>query len=140
MAGKAELKSLDIIYNPVIGFSSYSDHLFFTGLMRNLLSNAIKFTHRGKSIRIAIAQINTGFYEVTIADEGTGIPEDKIYNLFYNTNKYISIGTEGEPSSGLGLVLCREYAEKQGGRIWVESTLGAGSTFHFTIPQRLNGF
>ena len=140
VAAKADIKSLSIIYNPAMGFSTYSDHHFFTGLMRNLLSNALKFTHRGKSIRIGIEQINTGFYEITVADEGTGIPEDKILNLFHNTNKYISSGTEGEPSSGLGLVLCREYAEKQGGRIWVESKLGEGSTFHFTIPLRINEF
>jgi signal transduction histidine kinase len=72
--------------------------------------------------------------EISFNDTGIGISEEDLENLFIIGSSVISKGTEGELSTGLGLILCKEFVEKHGDRIRVTSQLGKGSTFHFTIP------
>jgi len=100
----------------------------------NLLSNAIKFTPEGGRIEVG-AVPKDGFVEVSVSDTGTGIaPEDqeKVFEEF----RQVGTAAKKIEGTGLGLTLCRKFVELHGGRIWVKSELGQGSTFTFTIPMR----
>jgi len=102
-------------------------------VLRNLISNAIKFTNLNGKIDIyAVKEDN--FITITVSDNGVGM-NDETRNSLFNISSYITTkGTAGEKGSGLGLVLCKEFVEKLGGKIWVESELGKGSNFKFTLP------
>lgn len=103
-------------------------------VMRNLLSNALKFTEAGGEISVAASE-EEGLARVTVADNGVGIPGEKLKAIF-NTGKYNSTpGTAGEKGTGLGLSLCRELIEMHKGSIWVESAEGKGSRFIFEVPR-----
>jgi two-component system sensor histidine kinase/response regulator len=103
-------------------------------VIRNLISNAIKYTHEGGSIVIdsVLKQDN---YEISIADNGIGIKPENIAKLFRIDVNYSTHGTADETGTGLGLVLCKEFVTRNGGKIWVESEFGKGSTFRFTLPK-----
>ncbi len=110
-----------------------ADRDMLKAILRNLLNNALKFTGSGGFVSIhAVTSKN----KITIAvkDTGIGIPKNDIDKLFRIDIKYTKIGTNEERGTGLGLLLCKEFVEKHGGRIWVESTEGKGSEFKFTIP------
>ena len=113
-----------------------ADADMLNGILRNLISNAIKFTPMGGEIEVGISPTESNrFITIYVKDSGIGIPPkiiDKLFTLGENTSRP---GTDGESSSGLGLILAKEFAEKHGGRIWVESELGNGSTFYFTLPK-----
>ena len=102
-------------------------------VLRNLISNAIKFTNCNGFVSIFAYQ-KDGFIEIHIQDSGIGIPTEKIPCLFRIDKNISTNGTAGETGTGLGLLLCKELVEKQGGRIWAESELGKGSVFKFTLP------
>ena len=104
-------------------------------IFRNLLANAIKFTPKGGSIKLASHKDDHGFVQISIQDNGIGMPEEITENLFKINKKVSRPGTEQEPSTGLGLILCKEFIEKHGGKIWVESMPHKGSTFYFTLPS-----
>ena len=111
-----------------------ADELRFKQVVLNLLSNAVKFTPDGGSVTVA-TRIVDGDLLVTVADTGIGIaPEDRerIFESFQQGPR----GTSTQEGTGLGLTLCRRIVELMGGRIWLETELGAGSTFGFTIPVR----
>jgi len=100
----------------------------------NLLSNAIKFTPEGGRIEVG-ASLQDGFVEISVGDTGIGIaPEDqeKVFEEF----RQVGIAAKRVEGTGLGLTLCRKFVELHGGRIWVQSQIGAGSTFTFSIPAR----
>lgn len=103
-------------------------------ILRNLLSNAIKFTPHSGKISISSLVSSKGFVEISVKDNGIGIPQEISDNLFQLTKGVSRPGTDKEPSTGLGLILCKELVEKHGGKIWVESKEGVGSTFTFTMP------
>jgi signal transduction histidine kinase len=104
-----------------------------TTVVRNLISNAIKFTPPGGTITLnAISRDNE--VVVSIADNGVGMSQEIIAKLFRIDTKYTTKGTAEEKGTGLGLILCKEFIEKNGGRIWVESEPGRGSVFYFTLP------
>lgn len=103
-------------------------------VLRNLISNAIKFTPSGGSIILDSRVEDSSFVEISISDSGIGMPENIKENLFKIDKKVSRPGTNHEPSTGLGLILCKELVEKHGGNIWVESSEGKGSKFHFTLP------
>ena len=101
----------------------------------NLLSNAIKFTPEGGRIEVA-AVPRDGLVEVSVSDTGVGIaPEDQ--EAVFEEFRQVGTAEKKAEGTGLGLTLCRKFVELHGGRIWVKSQLGAGSTFTFTIPVRL---
>jgi len=102
-------------------------------VVRNLITNAIKFTPAGGSIWIE-SEEKSDSLEIAITDSGIGISSEIQDKLFRLESKITSEGTDGEVGSGLGLVLCKEFVEKHDGHIWVESSLGEGSSFKFTIP------
>jgi signal transduction histidine kinase len=117
------------------------DKNLISSVLRNLLSNAIKFTPKNGKVFIHAFKSQDSI-EICVKDTGIGIPEDIGNNIFRIDVKYTREGTEQEKGTGLGLLLCREFVEKHGGRIWVESKLGEGSEFKFTIPLKkavLNG-
>lgn len=102
-------------------------------IFRNLLSNAIKYTNKGGEIEInAIPQKD--LILISVKDNGIGINKENLGKLFRIDAQFSMAGTEKEQGTGLGLILCNEFAERQGGKLWVESEPGEGSTFFFTLP------
>lgn len=115
----------------------YADSNMLSSVIRNLVSNSIKFTPRGGKIEIFADSLSNNQIKVTIRDNGIGMSENFLHKLFKldeNTNR---IGTEKEPSTGLGLVLSKDFIEINGGEIWVESNTDHGSSFYFTL-QKMN--
>lgn len=102
-------------------------------VIRNLLSNASKFSTKNDKI-IFNATVENDEVILSVKDSGIGIPEKIIDKLFVIGEKTSRKGTDDEPSSGLGLILCKEFVEKNNGKIWVESKEGIGSTFFFSVP------
>lgn len=105
-------------------------------IVRNLVSNAVKFTDSGGEVSVSAVNGQDGSVIIRVSDTGIGMPGEILDKLFKLTEKTNRPGTSGEPSSGLGLLLCKEFVEKHGGKIWVESEEGKGSTFILTIPGR----
>jgi signal transduction histidine kinase len=104
-------------------------------ILRNFISNAIKFSQPGSAVRIYSSN-EDGKINISVEDTGIGIPENVIESLFRIDKSTTSLGTEGEKGTGLGLILCRELAEKNDGNISVKSKLGSGSVFSVSIPAR----
>ncbi|MCF8227563.1 MAG: tetratricopeptide repeat-containing sensor histidine kinase [Bacteroidales bacterium] len=109
------------------------DRNMMATIVRNLLANAIKFTAEGGNIKIESGVENQS-YTYCVVDNGIGIKKEKINTLFTFDENKTSRGTNNEKGTGLGLIICKEFVEKQGGRIRVESEEGKGSRFCFTIP------
>jgi len=114
----------------------FADDAMFNSILRNILSNALKFTPKGGNVTLTAKSIVGGMVEVSIADSGIGMTEILLKKLFKIGEKVGRKGTEDEESTGLGLLLCKEFVEKHGGRIWVESEAGKGSKFSFSIPKK----
>lgn len=104
-------------------------------IFRNLVSNALKFTHPGGSVVITAQPVSEEEIRVSVRDTGIGMNKEMMQKLFQINEQVSRIGTEGESSSGLGLIICKEFAEKQGGRISAESEESKGSIFHVTLRQ-----
>ena len=102
-------------------------------VLRNLISNAIKFTNNEGLVSINVIKNETDI-EIQISDSGIGIAPENIPHLFLIDKNISTPGTNNEKGTGLGLILCKELIEKQGGKIWVESNSGIGTTFNFTLP------
>ena len=105
--------------------------------MRNLISNAIKFTKPGGNI-IVKTNAEHEYCTITIEDNGCGIPSGDIEKIFSIGDHISTNGTNDEKGSGLGLILCKEFVNKNGGKIWAESEVKVGSKFNFTLPLTNN--
>lgn len=115
--------------------SIIADENMITTVLRNLISNAIKFTNNGGNIVVSSnKQASSNLLEISIEDTGVGIPKDKICDLFRIDTNISTPGTEEETGTGLGLILCKEFVEKNNGEIWVESAVDKGSKFIFALP------
>jgi len=110
----------------------YADEEMIRIVLRNLISNAIKFTKKNGEVRLHAAT-NGNLMNVSVTDTGVGISASDINSIFSFEAKSTH-GTAHEKGTGLGLILCKEFIEKNGGKIWVESSLGKGSVFSFTVP------
>jgi len=119
------------IHSPVFAFA---DKNMMMTVIRNLISNAIKFTHEGGEINIS-ASAKENDIEIAVKDNGIGIEENDIEKLFTIDQNIVRLGTSEEKGTGLGLLLCKEFIEKNRGRIWVESKVGKGTGFYFTVPK-----
>jgi signal transduction histidine kinase len=117
---------------------AYADYSMVNTVVRNLISNALKFTDAGGSITVSAVSENQ-HVEVTVSDTGCGIDDEGVAKIFRIDTTYTNIGTAGERGTGLGLILCQELIEQNGGHIWVESEVGKGTIFRFTVPQKLIG-
>jgi len=111
----------------------FSDLNMLKTIIRNLISNAIKFTNPGGQIFVSASKKDT-FVEIAVSDNGVGMDEATRNKLLNPDTHETALGTAGEKGSGLGLMLCKEFVEKQGGEIWVQSVLGKGSVFRFSLP------
>ncbi|RKZ49388.1 MAG: hypothetical protein DRR16_26330 [Candidatus Parabeggiatoa sp. nov. 3] len=112
----------------------FADENMLNTIIRNLLSNAIKFTPEKGSIEIGCCE-KEAHVEIAIKDTGVGINSQDIKKLFRMDISYSTQGTGQEKGTGLGLILCQEFVEKHGGKIWVDSELGKGSRFYITFPH-----
>jgi PAS domain S-box-containing protein len=134
---QADHKNILLSINIPLYTKVFCDIDMISTIFRNLISNAIKFTHKGGIIEIGIVQSenhqNLSFVQIFVKDFGIGIPNEILLDLFRIDKKVSRPGTEKESSSGIGLILCKEFVEKHGGKIWVESEEGKGSTFYFTL-------
>ena len=131
----ADNKKIEIFNEIVPGMLVFSDSNILQTVIRNLLSNAVKFTPKGGQVNLSAKPVENQRIEFSITDTGIGMNENMVENLFRVDIQTNREGTEGEPSTGLGLLLCKEFIEKNGGNIRVESKVGKGSTFIFTIPD-----
>ncbi|MEN8202050.1 MAG: two-component regulator propeller domain-containing protein [Bacteroidota bacterium] len=113
---------------------AYGDRDMINSVIRNLMTNAVKFTERDKKVEIKVSPKDQEL-EVSIIDEGVGIEQENMKRLFRIDEKFKSTGTAGEKGTGLGLIICREFVEKNGGEIKVRSKPGEGTTFSFTLPM-----
>jgi PAS domain S-box-containing protein len=127
-------KEIKIITNIHTNLTALADFNMLGSTIRNLVSNAIKFTKRGGFVQINAKPIQNNQIEISVKDSGIGMNEPMLGNLFRIDGNINRTGTEGEPSTGLGLIICKEFTEAQGGKLWVESEEGKGSAFYFTLP------
>lgn len=131
-SASANKKGISIINEVDTSLKVYSDKNMLDTVLRNLISNAMKFTNAHGEIKIK-AKRHNNLIEVTVSDNGIGISPDIREKLFKIDQKVTTIGTGEEKGTGLGLILCKEFIESQGGNIWIESEHGKGSDFIFTI-------
>jgi len=133
----SELKNIKLQLTIEKSLKVFGDRNMLDTLLRNLISNAIKFTPKGGEISInaAATEKDPLLTRISIQDNGVGISEEKQTKLFKISEEVITKGTEEETGTGLGLILCKEFVEKQGGEIWIKSKEGKGTTVYFTIPN-----
>jgi signal transduction histidine kinase len=135
--GLAEQKRISLKFDYPPDLKIFADPLLIETVLRNLVGNAIKFTNEGGAIEIkACKQVDQVF--VSVSDNGIGLSEEEIQSLFRIDSKVKRRGTNNEDGSGIGLILCKEFVEKNNGTIWAESVHGKSSTFKFTIPAAIN--
>lgn len=130
----AENKGVQIIVPDIPGFSVVCDPNMIAVVLRNLLMNAIKFSYSGTHIEIGFEE-RAGTVSVSVKDSGTGMSEQVSSGLFKLAGNVTRTGTANEQGTGLGLILCKEFVEKNNGAIRVESELSKGSTFYITLPK-----
>jgi PAS domain S-box-containing protein len=135
LSESARKKRIGLIFSVPDELDAFVDNHMFDAVIRNLVSNAIKFTPAGGKVNVTAGYNNEHSIEVIISDNGIGMTPELKNKLFMISEKTNRNGTEGELSTGLGLLLCKEFIEKHGGKIWVESEVGKGSVFSFTIPE-----
>ncbi|MFC2086247.1 ATP-binding protein [Bacteroidota bacterium] len=133
VVNQALAKNINVV-NMVLQKEVWADKYMIDTIMRNLLTNAIKFTHIGGEIRVSSVE-NEDKIEICVADNGIGIEKEHIDKLFRIDTKHTTAGTMEEKGTGLGLLLCKEFIEKHGERLWVESEPGQGSKFKFTLKK-----
>jgi len=122
--------SIQLLIDPNLNIAA--DENMLKTILRNLISNAIKFTRENGDIKVK-SVLSGNYVEICVKDSGIGIPSDKIPLLFKVETNISTRGTSQESGTGLGLILCKEFVEKHQGGIWVESIVGEGSSFIFTL-------
>lgn len=130
----AKSKNINLVYNKNCNLEIEADPKLIETVIRNLMSNAIKFTPEHGTITINVENDSSN-HTISIKDTGIGMTKEVIDQLFRIDVSATTLGTSAEKGSGLGLILCKEFVELHGGKIWVESESGVGSTFFFTIPN-----
>nr|MDA3929435.1 HAMP domain-containing sensor histidine kinase [Prolixibacteraceae bacterium] len=145
MKGAAEAKSIELAYElPEVGLTVLADLQMLDTIMRNLISNALKFTNVGGKVLVVaesnlenvnIKIIDNEFIDIKVIDNGVGIGPEVKDKLFRIDSNLSTSGTSNEKGTGLGLILVKEFVIRHGGSIGVDSTIGKGSTFYFTLPM-----
>ena len=129
-----EQKGITLVNNIRDSIKVKGDENMINSVLLNLMSNAVKFTNREGRVTLSAGEIGNNMVRISVSDTGVGMPQSTIDKLFELDGKILTKGTAGELSTGLGLLLCKEFVEKNGGSISVESEEGKGSTFSFTLP------
>lgn len=129
---KIESKNIDLHVDVGEDIRILADSNMIYTIIRNLISNAVKFTHDNGKIAIE-AELKDDFCYLSVSDNGLGISDENLKNLFKIEKDVRTLGTRNERGSGLGLILCKEFVELNGGKIFVESELGKGSKFTISI-------
>lgn len=114
----------------------YTDRNLLSMVIRNLMMNAIKFTHKQGEIKLTSSQQGDTI-TVCVQDNGVGIGKEDLERLFDTQSHYSKMGTANEAGTGIGLLLCKEFLELDGGSIWAESEQGKGSAFKFTLQTSM---
>jgi len=133
----AQLKEIQLEEKLEDDITVFADKQLTDTVLRNLISNAIKFTNHGGKVSVMSEIMNRdgeSFCKVSISDNGIGMDDEAVKKLFVTGIRKFSNGTSNEQGNGLGLLLCKEFVQIQGGEIWVESKIGVGSVFSFTLP------
>lgn len=128
-----QLKNIEFINGAFPGQSAIADENHIKVILRNLVSNAIKFTDNKGKITLA-TKIKDNSIIVSVTDTGKGMKADDVEKLFSLNTHFTNSGTSGERGTGIGLLLCKELVELNGGKLSVTSTVGKGSSFYFTLP------
>ena len=129
----ANKKGIELIIHIPESLQVFADENMLASTIRNLASNAVKFTPAGGKVSISAKATPDGKIEISVKDSGIGMDAEIVHNMFKLDVSISRKGTDGEPSTGLGLLLCKDFIEKHGGKIWAESKEGKGSTFYFTL-------
>jgi signal transduction histidine kinase/Tfp pilus assembly protein PilF len=137
MRPAANSKNITINHSEVANINIYGDPDMVKTVLRNLVSNSIKFTGNNGLINIKSYRSDSELI-ISVIDNGIGITPENLTKLFKNSEVITTKGTDNETGTGLGLLLCKEFIETHGGKIWVESELGKGSEFKFTLPFEVN--
>ncbi|OQY59647.1 MAG: hypothetical protein B6245_05585 [Desulfobacteraceae bacterium 4572_88] len=130
----AENKKISLESEIEKGSMVYADPNMTRMIIRNLMSNALKFTSEGGYVKVSAKMLDNEAV-VTVSDNGLGIKEENIRKLFKIDTHHSTPGTADERGTGLGLILCKEFVDKNGGKIWIESEFQKGSDFKFTLPR-----
>lgn len=133
LSSSAQRKNITLINNSEKSITAYFDKNTIVTVINNLISNALKFTPINGKVTVT-AEKNNDLVLVSVEDNGVGISESDLKKLFRIDVSHSTKGTESEVGTGLGLILCKEFVEKNGGKIWVESEVKKGSKFKFNIP------
>ncbi len=133
----ADIKEINLTNNIDRNLLVLADKNMINLILRNLISNAVKFSRNGGSVKI-LSDVKDNEIIIIVQDNGIGISEKDQKKLFRIEVHHTSIGTNNEPGTGVGLILCKELVEKHGGKIWVESQLRKGSKFMFSLPKSTN--
>lgn len=131
----ASQKEIQIYFDDSKSRPIRTDGSIFNTVLRNLLGNAVKYTPQNGSIEVLVDK-KEDHYVISVKDSGVGISEESIEKLFRMDVIHTTPGTKNEGGTGLGLILCKDFITELGGEIWVESKLGKGSSFTFTLPDR----
>ncbi|TXN37194.1 hybrid sensor histidine kinase/response regulator [Flagellimonas hymeniacidonis] len=126
-------KKIEMQNNVPVDVFAYADNNMIKTVLRNILSNAIKFTPVEGIIKIN-SKLRKNKLVIEIEDNGNGIPKDDIKKILNPNEHFSKLGTEKEPGTGLGLVLCQNFVQKNGGTLKIRSEVGKGSTFYFDLP------
>lgn len=135
LSDTAQQKNIEIRHEIPESLTVFADKSMVSTVLRNLVSNALKFTNPGGTITLTSKQ-NQQHTTILVSDTGVGITPERKAGLFRLDQCESTLGTNHEKGTGLGLMLCKEFVNKHGGMIWVESEPGRGSTFLFTLPIR----
>ena len=136
MNSVAEVKHIKLIRTDHESFFVYVDIEMIKSILRNLISNAVKFSNPDSEIKVGI-KAEDGKVIVSVTDSGKGIKKEDQHKLLKDSTHFTTYGTNSEEGSGLGLLLCRDFARKNGGELWFESEENLGSVFSFSLPQLL---
>ncbi|MEI7811894.1 MAG: ATP-binding protein [Ignavibacteria bacterium] len=135
---RGKQKGIEIINEAGQNRTVKADEAMLNSILRNLLSNAVKFTRNGGQIKVSSKETENNMVEISVTDSGIGMTEDLSERLFMADEKVGRQGTDDESSTGLGLLLCKEFVERHEGKIWVKSLKNSGSVFYFTLPGTKN--